>query len=129
LFRGKRKDNGEWAQGYLSDIIIKTKLVHLIRLRSCKEPHVFLVEVDPDTIGQCTDVKDKNGKLIFDGDVLKTSHNLYSNEPVIGIVEWVECAFMLRRNDKSADILVSIASEIKEIIGNIHDNPEFLREV
>lgn len=77
LYRGKRKDNGAWVTGYyvftrkssgvfgqmISEFNFDRHLI--IELRG------KLHEVIPETVGQCTGLKDKNGKLIFQGDILK----------------------------------------------------------
>lgn len=66
LFRGKRLCNGEWIEGdlYAPNYICDDWCI-------CPRPKVLAIAVDPDTIGECTSLKDKNGKLIFEGDILE----------------------------------------------------------
>ena len=66
LFRGKRKDNGEWIQGYLYGIWERGYI-----LWGMTNDIPNMVEVDPSTVCQCTGIKDKNGKLIFENDILE----------------------------------------------------------
>lgn len=66
LFRGKRKDNGEWIQGYLYGIWERRYI-----LWGMTNDIPNMVEVYPSTVCQCTGIKDKNGKLIFENDILE----------------------------------------------------------
>ena len=69
LFRGKRTDNGKWTEGFLVD------LCHIGNWVLCEPIH-------PETVGQFTGLTDKNGRKIFEGDILR----YYDDE--IQVVEW-----------------------------------------
>lgn len=79
----------------------------------------------PFEIMQCTGLKDKNGKLIFEKDIIKCS---YHSEFVIGVVEWDsgELQFALKIEDAFYSIRQKIKFDKIEILGNIYENPEFL---
>ena len=116
LFRGKRIDNGEWVEGFL----MKISSMPFILVQN-PSGTVLWFEVDPKTVGQFTGLTDKNGKKIFEGDILK-----YNNK--IGYVNYSKGCFSVHdidsENNPAIDI-VMFEYEV-EVIGNIHDNPELL---
>ena len=126
LFRGKRKDNGEWVKGYYSYETDECSFeLHLI-----SDNKSVVTEVVPETVGQYTGLLDKNGKKIFEGDIIGTD----IARPYL-IVEFRDGCFMFNCNDGGKDyydimlpILEEAQAEYKygEVIGNIHDNHELL---
>ena len=132
IFSGKRLDNGEWAEGYLYEH--EPELVGIVSENDVPEPSKWFIartafadwnmprlaefiEVDPYTVGQYTGLKDKNGKMIFEGDIL----SLRAGRP--HVVRFKNGAFILE------DSAIPMSFAIKfEIIGNIYDNPELIKE-
>lgn len=113
-FRGKRIDNGDWVYG---DLLTNNPTPQIL---------AFYGEylVDEDTIGQYTGLVDKNGKEIFDGDVVRDS------EGRISYVKWLiqRCGFVLVYERFDKDITGSYGKiEHLEVIDNIHDNPELIK--
>lgn len=80
--------------------------------------------VDPETAGQCTGQMDKNGKLIFEGDVVQG--NLFDLRlPTRGVVIYDDKhGCWASKNEGGITLLFKIAS--KEVIGNVTDNHEFM---
>lgn len=139
-FRGKRIDNGEWAYGSLvtySDIRIigryrngHNKTEPYIRsfiidnetgleVSSYENEYYFTVmcEVIPETVGQFTELYDKNGKDIYEGDIMQICDD-------IAVVEFSANGFY----QKSINDGPTYCNFNKyEVIGNIHDNPELLK--
>ena len=131
LFRGKRTDNGEWitdSETYIRD----GDGIWL------SDENLNVVTVIPETVGQFTGLTDKNGKRIFEGDIVKGI--AYSAER-IGVIVWIDeiSSFGVRylKNVNSTawenSSILRCASMgktdefVAEIIGNIHDNPEILK--
>lgn len=140
LFRGKRIDNGEWVQGALLDGENHCLIGQEIKFSPYLEHECKIVgyEVDRDTICQCTGLKDKNGKLIWENDVVKDlfsdtyapiRYGSYQNcfdstkaEHIGFYVDWSEKYTKNYRKDLGYWIHMVDA----EAIGNIFDNPESL---
>ena len=123
LYRGKRIDNGEWIEGFYFVQLFRDKPEEVVS-HKIKPLGGMGHEVDPDTIGECTGLKDKYGKLIFEGDAL--TYGRYGKVWCENLpVEWDE-----RFGGWSTPELHRL-SELSgfecEIIGNIHDNPELLK--
>lgn len=133
IFRGKRIDNGEWVYGgsiihfnkecgedrnlvFMPQYSEKCICTHDENDNIVAWDETCFYKIDPDTVGQFTGLHDKNGKRIFEGDILKWDEHVWGcpyNEPVV----WDYGRLSLRENDWS---------EFCEIIGNKWDNPELL---
>ena len=132
IFRGKRADNGEWVTGFYC-----TKdgahFITTIGMYKSGKNYFSDVLVNPETIGQYTGTIDKNGKKIFEGDIVRTEFGR------LCIFEWFENR-VTRCWDLSPILTNSnlihpapyrtsiFDSEHLEVVGNIHDNPELLEE-
>lgn len=132
LFRGKRKDNGEWAKGYYSYETDECSFeLHLI-----SDNKSVVTEVVPETVGQYTGLLDKNGKKIFEGDIVMFSRNrnLPNFTPVPEVIRYHcgDCAFQRLPYNKSLTVgnsgrlLQPDMMSDCEVIGNIYDNSELL---
>ena len=147
LFRGKRTDNGEWVYGYyikathhwhsygVHEDWIATDTVQNGGWCNVRGKYAVL----PETVGQYTGLTDKNGKRIFEGDILKIARATDSTGsyyfpplvyPVNVIVKWDMCAWMwetLCEDKRYIGFPDAWCHYECEVIGNIHDNPELMK--
>ena len=154
LFRGKRIDNGEWVEGYLivdEKDYSKYLIGYVVGTNEDGTPHdLDAVQVDPSTICQCTGLKDKNGKLIWENDILlqKTTEKHWCEWQHMGLVkygehDWNEGVYGYKNIGFFVESIVKEGDETRmkpglcqedlvfenypyEIIGNTFDNPELL---
>lgn len=152
LFRGKRTDDYEWIEGSLCTTIPSDEDFYTISYFDF-EGYYIEEKVIPETVGQYTGLTDKNGKKIFEGDIIRYSDsgeyemyleslecpeeydginfkNMWTiNEVVYGIAINYP-AFDLNRHDWEVNGLSNLSESgcyFYEVIGNIHDNPELLK--
>lgn len=121
LFRGKRTDNGEWFYG--TPILYPDG--NVVMCRAFKRNH----NVSSKTVGQFTGLTDKNGRKIFEGDIVVFA-DFFNDEIHRGVVYWCDLAFWFDCTETEGDegiySLAYISANILEVIGNIYDNPELL---
>lgn len=128
LFRGKQLSNSEWVYGF----IIKTSGTYYIIDKDDDKNITY--KIIPETVGQYTGLCDKNGKKIFEGDIIDASNEWWNaagpaghDSPVI-LVEWENdlCGFEPFAN-YDCDCGVYINAKNCGVLGNIHDNPKLLK--
>lgn len=120
LSRGKRIDNNEWEYGlpsYDEDGEIE-------EIEVWSEDDINFYSVDPSTVCQCTGIKDKNGKLIFENDIVETQYGK-------AVVVWDKSEWRIKWNDdliwrKDLHYWANDNSWRIEVVGNKFDNPELL---
>lgn len=134
LFRGKRVDNGEWVEGFFCGESCDSIFSPMYEQANIiKKGTGVWSAVIPETVGQYTGLKDKNGKRIFDGDICQIkNHRLIDDTPFV--VEWEDFIYngwvwKDIDEDEREDSFTQSVARICEILGNIHDNPELLKEV
>ncbi len=125
LFKAKRIDNGEWVQGYLYGIWEKRYV-----LWGMTNDIPDMIEVEQSTICQCTGLKDKNGKLIWENDVVGfwdaySTENGQAEADCIGKVVWDDETISFQVTNRLSAESYEVLDECG-VIGNIFDNPELL---
>lgn len=128
LFRGKREDNGEWVEGFLSKSRGENKQLELCIDHEEKGVMCSSIVI-PETVGQCTGLKDKNGKLIFEGDVVSDAGGFVYGKVVYATAQDGYdgmSGFMIDDVDNGLQEYNGFWHCV-DILGNIHDNPELLQ--
>lgn len=134
LYKAKRLDNGEWVVGYYAvigerNVIIEKCVENYYCPDTCESRHGNKIhEVNSKTICQCTGLKDKNGKLIWENDIVGLYNENKEKRYAVGSVEYGTfncscCEGVYGWYFDSADIR---DSGRYEVIGNIFDNKELL---
>lgn len=134
LCRGKRIDNGEWVQDYLFDdgfengrVFVGGLVIEKYNGTACDDwtvTGINFCEINPNTICQCTGLKDKNGNLIWENDIVETQYGkaIVIWDKLEWRIQWIDDLIWRKdlhywANDNSWRI---------EVIGNKFDNPKLL---
>lgn len=129
LFQGKRPGNEEWVQGYHVCIGGKYHYICTGKLDICNVLPVFEHHlIDPGTLVQYTGLTDKNGVMIFEGDVVLVDE--YKRYVVKFSLERMGYEPFATGDGCGCCEVDTVHHEYQsiEVIGNIHDNPELLKE-
>ena len=121
LYRGKRVDNNEWVYGWYAPLVCNDKTI----IPNIRDKNGSDWKVIPETVGQYTGLTDKNGKMIFEGDIVRYGDTIH------------EVVFEQRNGTAYFGLVYSMIETLPfgyyqdlnqiEVIGNIHDNSELLK--
>ncbi len=127
LFRAKRLDDGKWLEGYYAEFKqLPNSCIYYIY-----KNHTLVDDVDPSTVCQYTGLTDKNGKRIFEGDIIKrTDLHILTEEPSIGFIEYDtdNTSFLIHWTDVVNYSATFTWKDRIEVIGNTFDNPELIEK-
>lgn len=132
LFRGKRIDSGEWITGNFSKESDGSSSIRPVG-------KIIRYPVIPETVGQYTGLLDKNDNKIFEGDIIKFMHGRlldvrFNRETLqweltdVGVPDWEVNHLHNTLPLSELEVETCYGEMTSEIVGNIHDNPELLKE-
>ena len=121
LFRGKRVDNGEWVYGLFARCKVGNLILPCIQRERENDSgdYIEAIIVNGNTLGQYTGIKDKNGKGIYEGDIIR-----FIKENCLVIFVENDCAFRIEVDGRISTALRKAHSKDCEVIGNIHDEED-----
>lgn len=130
LFKAKRKDNGEWVEGYYQKkhnfLGNEEHLIFHVDSHTVWE----YTEIVPETLCQFTGLCDKNGKRIWENDILMAHlDESYPEDATYKTVEWGVAGWAAHETGSTdREYIDKFDLEHFEVVGNIFDNKELLQE-
>ena len=120
LYRAKRIDNGEWVQGLLTIMWGKLLIIN-------HDDENLAYQIDESTICQCTGLRDKNGKLIWENDICIITDGTLDEEDGYFRLDWeIDRAMFEFEGTGICANFDNVSGYDCEVVGNIFDNPELL---
>ena len=128
LFRGKRDYNGKWVEGSL--LVWPDGSTEMCHTNPNSNDELLKVSVSPETVGQYIGMKDRNGKMVFEGDIIELKGCRWGvgfENTAFAVMEGPSMQFAMfeqyRWDHKKREW---VAPDYWEVVGNIYDNPELL---
>ena len=137
LFRGKLKDKDEWIGEWIEGIYCPCSWD--LYMRRVEKPRIIILsnkgktdglwrEVIPETVGQYTGLTDKNGKKIFEGDIVRYDVNYHDMVISYDVENWDGWLYEDIDDNMHVYSICEFCLKDIEVIGNIHDNTNMLKE-
>lgn len=144
-FRGRRTDTGEWVYGLFTNKKIGNLIVPVIDVYHEWDSGDYMEshEVDGDTVGEYIGLRDKNGKEIYEGDVVKLDNTKSKHDGTLFRVDFRMGSFEMQNDDGMPPLsFIYLAVQLRahdaikkdseamnyiEVIGNIYENPEMIK--
>ena len=150
LFRAKQVNNGEWVEGNYANLKWCNNIIHVVIPEGAEidsgNTLYEAYEINPETLCQYTGMADKNGKRIWENDIVSCEHEKYLEDNPLEIlpfsdpikykrnysVEFINTgsSYGYRLRNKSIHFMLTgnvIYNHNIEILGNVFDNPELLK--
>lgn len=129
LFKAKRIDNGEWVKGCLVIDHSRSNLFEY-RMQPVESCVLYAPPINPETLCQFTGLCDKNGKKIWENDILMAHlDESYPEDVTYETVEWGVAGWVGHEaNSIDRQYLDEFDTKYYEVVGNTFDNPELLQE-
>lgn len=124
IFKAKKKDNGEWVEGCL--VIDQSRLdIFKYRIQPIESGVLYAAPINPDTLCQHTGLTDKNGKKIWENDIVDTFEES-SKEFLRNVVKFEDGCFKVFKKHYLSMHMDSYEKTDLKVVSNIFDNPELL---
>lgn len=119
-FRGFNRKNNQWLTGFY----LQNRGAHFVCSDEFAQGKLWDdYEVNPETVGQYTGLNDKNGKEIYEGDIIT-----HGSKRILYTVVWNDTGLTAKQNGSSSYAGLTYWQPNIEVLGNIHDNPELIKQ-